>query len=188
MNVCYIWNCWWQAELEHKFHIQAELVLPSTVNRLERNTAVGQSLFDLYPFVIVSTDYIKASRRRDEFVRTCPRLVIVDEAHTCAFAADNRGGRHQRHQLIEDLAADKQRHLILVTATPHSGDEQAFRSLLGLLRPDFLNLPQDLSGREHEKARREVASHLVQRRRADIRSYLAADTTFPQRENRAIRH
>ncbi|MGB3059345.1 MAG: hypothetical protein WBE17_06380 [Anaerolineae bacterium] len=41
--MCYIWNCWWQAELEHKFHIQAELVLPSTVNRLERNTAVGQS-------------------------------------------------------------------------------------------------------------------------------------------------
>ena len=89
-------------------------------------------------------------------------------------------------RLIQVRLVNENDHILLVTATPHSGDEQA--PLLGLLRPDFLNLPQDLSGREHEKARREVASHLVQRRRADIRSYLAADTTFPQRENRAIRH
>lgn len=90
----------WQAEFSSKFHIQAELVLPSTVRRLERSTAVGQSLFDLYPFVIISTEYIKSTRRRDEFVRTCPELVIVDEAHTCAFSAENRGGRHLRHQLL----------------------------------------------------------------------------------------
>ncbi|RIK52137.1 MAG: ATP-dependent helicase, partial [Chloroflexi bacterium] len=74
----------WQDELRDKFHIEAELVLPSTVNRLERNAAANQSLFDLYPHVIVSTEYIKSSRRRDDFVRACPELVIVDEAHTCA--------------------------------------------------------------------------------------------------------
>lgn len=173
----------WQSELADKFHIQAELVLPSTVTRLERGTAVGQSLFDLHPFVIVSTEYIKSPRRRDEFVRTCPELVIVDEAHTCAFSPDNRGGRHLRHQLLQALSADPNRHLILVTATPHSGNEGAFRSLLGLLRSDFLNLPADLSGRENEPRRREVAQHLVQRRRADIRAYMDADTEFPERED-----
>lgn len=173
----------WQSELADKFHIQAELVLPSTVTRLERGTAVGQSLFDLHPFVIVSTEYIKSPRRRDEFVRTCPELVIVDEAHTCAFSPDNRGGRHLRHQLLQALSADPQRHLLLVTATPHSGNEGAFRSLLGLLRPDFLNLPADLSGRENEAKRRDVAQHLVQRRRADVRAYMDADTEFPERED-----
>ena len=70
----------------------------------------------------------KSSRRRDEFVRSCPELVIVDEAHTCAFSPDNRGGRHLRHQLVKTLAGDKNRHLILVTATPHSGKEDAFRT------------------------------------------------------------
>jgi len=171
----------WQEELNEKFNIAAELVLPSTVTRLERHTAAGQSLFDLHPFVIVSTDYIKSSRRRDDFVRSCPEFVIVDEAHTCAFSADQRGGRHLRHQLISALARDPARHLVLVTATPHSGDEGAFRSLLGLLRPEFLDLPEDLTGPQHEKARREVAQHLVQRRRADIRDYLHADTVFPSR-------
>lgn len=173
----------WRGELAEKFHIEAELVLPSTVTRLERGTAVGQSLFDLHPFVIISTEYIKSPRRREEFIRVCPELVIVDEAHTCAFSPDNRGGRHLRHQLLRALAAREDRHLILVTATPHSGDEGAFRSLLGLLRPDFLNLPEDLSGRANETRRRDVAQHLVQRRRGDIRQYLEADTEFPERED-----
>ncbi len=80
----------WQDELATKFNIQAELVLPSTVSRLERNTAAGLSLFDVHPLVVVSTDYIKASRRRDDFVRSCPEFVIVDEAHTCAFSLSQR--------------------------------------------------------------------------------------------------
>ncbi|HXF62084.1 MAG TPA: helicase-related protein [Caldilineaceae bacterium] len=172
----------WQDELRDKFHIEAEVVLPSTVNRLERHTAAGQSLFDLHPFVVVSTDYIKSSRRRDDFVRACPELVIVDEAHTCAYSADHRGGRHLRHQLLRRLSEDPARHLILVTATPHSGDEGAFRSLLGLLRPEFDRLPEDLSGPQQERTRRAVAAHLIQRRRADVRGYLDADTPFPARE------
>ncbi|HOU14098.1 MAG TPA: helicase-related protein [Anaerolineae bacterium] len=172
----------WQSELAEKFHIEAELVLASTAARLERGTAVGQSLFELHPFVIVSTEYIKSTRRREEFVHTCPELVIVDEAHTCAFSAENRGGRHLRHQLLQALAQNPTRHLLLVTATPHSGDEGAFRSLLALLRPEFARLPDDLTGADHEAARREVALHLVQRRRADVRAYMDADTIFPARE------
>ena len=113
--------------------------------------------------MIVSTDFIKSERRRDEFLRTCPELVIVDEAHTCAFAGEGRGGRHQRYQLVSSLAADTSRHLILVTATPHSGNEEAFRSLLTFLEKDFKNLPEELTGKQHEQDRRRLAAHFVQR-------------------------
>jgi superfamily II DNA or RNA helicase len=172
----------WQAELRDKFHIDAEVVLPGTATRLERECRVGQSLFDLHPFVIVSTDFIKSDRRRDEFLRTCPELVIVDEAHTCAYGGEGRGGRHQRHQLMSGLAADPDRHLILVTATPHSGNEAAFRSLLALLKPEFADLPEDLAGSENEHLRRRLAAHFIQRKRGDIRRYLGAETTFPSRD------
>jgi len=174
----------WQGELYKKFHIDSELVLRSTAARLERNCGVGVSLFDLYPHVIVSLDFIKSDRRRNEFVRACPELVIVDEAHTCAFGYEGRGGRHQRHQLITRLAEDPSRHIILVTATPHTGNEQAFRSLLSLLTPDFSNLPDDLTGLENEPHRRRLAKHFVQRRRADIQHFLQADTPFPGRDER----
>ena len=80
------------------------------------------------------------------------------------------------------IAADRDRHLILVTATPHSGNESAFRSLLTLLDPDFTNLPEDLSGPRNESHRRRLAAHFVQRRRGDICHYMQADTPFPERE------
>ena len=77
----------WQNELAEKFHIDAELVLPSTAARLERGLAHDQSIFDIYDHTVVSIDFIKSDRRRDDFIRACPELVIVDEAHACADAA-----------------------------------------------------------------------------------------------------
>jgi SNF2 family DNA or RNA helicase len=174
----------WQSELRDKFHIEAEVVLPSTATRLERDCGRTESLFDRYPFVVVSTDFIKSDRRRDEFRRACPEFVIVDEAHTCAYGWEGRGGRHQRYDLLKAVAANQQRHLMLVTATPHSGNETAFRSLLTLLNPDFAGLPEELMGAANEHHRRRLAAHFVQRKRGDIRRYLDADTPFPEREEK----
>ncbi len=173
----------WQAEMREKFHLEAELVLPGTAARLERGLRLGESLFERHPLTVVSTDYIKSDRRRDEFLRACPELVVVDEAHTCADPAAGRGGRHQRYQLLSGLARDPARHLVLVTATPHSGKEEAFRTLIGFLHPSFAELPDDLSREERAAERRRLARHFVQRRRADIEHYLG-DTRFPARETR----
>lgn len=120
--------------------------------------------------------------RRDDFLRACPELVIVDEAHSCAHGAVGRGGRHQRYELIKGLAGNQERHMIFVTATPHSGKEEAFRSLLTFLNTDFAYLPDNLSGRENEHHRRRLAGHFIQRRRANIRHYMQAETPFPDRE------
>jgi SNF2 family DNA or RNA helicase len=171
----------WQREMQQKFNIEAELVLPSTARRLESVLAANESLFDVYSYVIVSTDYIKSDRRREDFLRACPELVIVDEAHTCAASADGGAARHQRHHLLKGLASKAHRHLILVTATPHSGKQDAFRSLLTLLDPSFASLPDDLGGQTNEQHRRRLAAHLVQRRRGDIDHYLDAATPFPTR-------
>jgi hypothetical protein len=48
---------------------------------------------------------------------------------------------HLRHELLSALAEDKNRHLTLLTATPHSGNVDAFHNLLGLLDPQFAALP-----------------------------------------------
>ncbi len=171
----------WQRELASKFHIEAEVVRPGTVPRLERGLGGHQSLFDAYPFVVVSVDYIKADRRRFDFVRACPEFVIVDEAHTCAAGSSHSGGQHQRHRLVADLAKDPARHLVLTTATPHSGIESAFRSLLELLDPAFAALPEDETLVANDPLRLKLATHFVQRRRGDIRVYVDEQTTFPER-------
>ncbi|SDD51357.1 DEAD/DEAH box helicase [Actinokineospora iranica] len=176
----------WQEELRVKFGIDAELVLASTVSKLERGLDLGQSLFDRHPNVVVSTDFIKSTRHRDDFVRHCPDLVIVDEAHTCVAADDSVSAQNQlRYELLQRIAADAERHLLLVTATPHSGKESAFRALLGLISPDLALVDLD-----SDRGRRMLAAHFVQRKRADVRQFLTAadgvaddslreETTFP---------
>ena len=166
----------WREELRTKFGLEAELVLSSTVTRLSRELIGDESIFQHYPITVVSTDFIKSDRHRYEFLRTCPDLVIVDEAHT-AVATEGPGGRarQQRYELVRELAKNPDRHLLLVTATPHSGKDEAFRNLIGLLdeRLHDINL-------EASAERRRVASYLVQRRRADIRKYLDEETPFPK--------
>ena len=171
----------WHQELAQKFHIDAELVLSSTIQRLERDLPLGVSVFDRHRFTIVSTDFIKSNRRAEDFILKCPEFVIVDEAHGCTLAGGVGRGRQQRYELVRRMAEDPARHLVLVTATPHSGNEDAFRSLLSLLDASFANLPTDLDRAEREGIRRKLAAHLVQRRRADIRHYLETDTAFPTR-------
>ncbi|MFD1832559.1 DEAD/DEAH box helicase [Streptomyces desertarenae] len=166
----------WQGELREKFGIDAELVLASTVSRLERGLELGQSLFDKHPFTIISTDFIKSTRHREDFVRHCPDLVIVDEAHTCVAADDaTQGGASSatnqlRYELLRKVSADADRHLLLLTATPHSGKESAFRNLLGLVRPELATL--DL---ETAAGRAKLAEHFVARKRADVRDYLTRE-------------
>ncbi len=174
----------WQSELTEKFHIDAELVLSSTIQRLERDLPVGVSVFDRHRFTIVSTDFIKSTRRAEDFVLKCPEFVIVDEAHGCTLAGGVGRGRQQRFELVQKIAGDASRHLVLVTATPHSGNEEAFRSLLSLLDREFADLPPDLDQAERAGIRRKLARHLVQRRRADIRHYLETDTAFPERRDK----
>lgn len=173
----------WRAELHSKFGIDARLVLPSTIGRLERETPYGQSVFRPDGTYVVSTDFIKSPRHREDFLRNCPDLVIVDEAHVCVadtgHGAAGRGtsgrGSQQRYALIRTLADDQKRHLLLVTATPHSGKEEPFRRLIGLLDDRLASV-----GLDTDAGRRLLAEFLVQRRRADIREDFEEDgALFP---------
>ncbi len=175
----------WKRELEEKFHIDVELVLPSTVRQLESRNPGMESVFKRNRFVVVSIDFIKSNRRIDDFVHHCPDLVIVDEAHSCSLGAGAGQARHQRNKLVARLAEKADRHLILVTATPHSGKEEAFRSLIGLLDEGFSQDPDQLPEKERNALRRRLAQHLVQRRRGDILEFLG-HTNFPVAEEKEV--
>ena len=171
----------WITELEHRFHIRAAAVTARSARRLERGIPPGESIFSVHPHTVVSLDYVKTRERRDNFLQACPDFVIVDEAHTCASSGQ---GRHQRHELLRGLADSATRHLVLLTATPHSGDDAAFYRLLGLLAPEFERLAE-ASGRERERLRERLANHFVQRRRPDIAEWHEGDI-FPRRETKEL--
>lgn len=153
----------WQSELETRFNLQAVALTSSSAARIECDIPHGVSLFDHYPVVVVSLDYIKSERHREHFLAIAPECVIVDEAHTCASSG---AGKQLRFELLQRLIKDENRHLVMLTATPHSGDEVAFYNLLSLLDPRFSALQNRMSA--GDPLRQELARHFVQRRRKDI--------------------
>jgi superfamily II DNA or RNA helicase len=167
----------WVGELETRFHIRPVAVTAANAKRLENGIPPGESIFTTFPHTVVSLDYIKSESRRHFFLHTCPGFVIVDEAHTCAATGQ---GRHQRYELLKGLAESATRHLVLLTATPHSGDEQAFYRLLGLLDPAFEGIAV-ATGDERARLRERLSQHFVQRRRPDIAEWKEGEL-FPRRE------
>ena len=172
----------WHGELAAKFGIQTEVVRTGTAGRLERGLPQGQSIFDVYPFTVVSLDYIKSDRRRDEFLRACPEFVIIEEAH--ASVGTGADTKNQRLTLLRGLAQRPDRHMVFLTATPHSGDESAFHNLLALLHADFRALQGLPDGPIRQKLRERLALQFVQRRRADIAEWRDAGSVFPDRETK----
>ena len=154
----------WTNELENKFAIPATPVTASEAARLERSLPNTVSIFEAYPFTVVSMDFIKSERRFFDFKRACPNMVVVDEAHSAVSAGR---GRQRRYELVRSLADDPDKNILLLTATPHSGDEVAFHNLLGLLDTDFASL-MDTGGERQRQLREKLAGHFIQRRRRDI--------------------
>jgi superfamily II DNA or RNA helicase len=167
----------WTGELKQKFDIDAVAVTATTAARLERGLPAAQTLFDAHPYTVVSLDYIKADKRRDSFARACPSMVIVDEAHSCV---GTHQSKQQRFELLRTIASDATRHLVLLTATPHSGDEKAFERLLSLLDPSFA-----VASLDDEGFRTKLARHFVQRRRIDIVGKdWSEERAFPKHETK----
>ena len=173
----------WQKELADKLDIDAVIIRSSTVAGLERKIVGDDTLnvFNYYPYQVVSIDYVKnGSAKMPAFLKDVPDLVIVDEAHTCTKNLDFKkaGQSQQRYELLEKIAKNQHQHLLLLTATPHSGKDGEFKSLLGLVNSefetyDFVNLVTS--------EKRKVAAHFIQRKRINIEKWLDEETPFPKR-------
>jgi superfamily II DNA or RNA helicase len=173
----------WQKELSDKLDIEAVIIRSSTVAGLERKIVGDDTLnvFNYYPYQVVSIDYVKnGSAKMPAFLKDVPDLVIVDEAHTCTKNLDIKKSSQsqQRYELLEKVAKNEHQNLLLLTATPHSGKDGEFKSLLGLIKSDFetydfLNLDPS--------EKRKVATHFIQRKRKNIEKWLNEETPFPKK-------
>ncbi|MBF0651508.1 DEAD/DEAH box helicase [Dysgonomonas sp. GY75] len=174
----------WQQELKDKLDIDAEIIRSSTASRLDRMVPDDRSVFYHIPYQVISVDYIKTDKRRGIFLNDCPELVIVDEVHTCTLPKGaSSKNQQQRYNLIHDVAVDKTRHVILLTATPHSGKDEEFLSLLGLLDTKFQQLNFE---KLDQSDRKQLAKYFIQRKRENIRRWLNEDTLFPTRDSKEV--
>jgi len=168
----------WQEELIDKFGIDAVIVRSSTAASLDRQIRGDQSIFKYFPYQVISIDYIKSEQRRQVFLSECPDLVVLDEVHSCARPQGAKTAQQQRYHLVHDIAAKNKQHLVMLTATPHSGKQDEFQSLLGFLNPKFESLDLTVANEDHKKA---VAKQFIQRKRDDVVRWMGEETVFPER-------
>ena len=82
-------------------------------------------------------------------------LVIIDEAHKCSAYTKRSATRGdeaektKRYQLAEKLTAQAD-HVILLTATPHHGDDDRFAHFVRLLDPDLFPEPHRMADKAGE--------------------------------------
>jgi superfamily II DNA or RNA helicase len=110
----------WAAELEGRFHLDVARLDSAALARAARWSAGGNP-WSACPLAIASIDYVK----RPEVMRALEGLVwdlvVFDEAHGLS-------GRSDRRAAASAIAA-RARAVVLLTATPHSGDEASFARL-----------------------------------------------------------
>jgi superfamily II DNA or RNA helicase len=110
----------WQAELSDRFLIHATVVDSPLLRRRASSLPAGTNPW-IDDVAIASIDLIKRPDVMRELQTTSWDLVLVDEAHLAAQAA----GRHTAAEVL----AGRARHVVLITATPHSGNPAAFEAL-----------------------------------------------------------
>lgn len=172
----------WVAELDRHFNLKAEALTAGSAGRLDKLVPHGKRLSDIFPYLVVSLDYIKGASHRDYFLTMNFDMIVVDEAHTCTLLGSGTQ-RQLRFELLRKLAEDPNRHMLFLTATPHSGNEDGFFNLLSLLKKEFGGFRK--AGADTPAMRRELAKHFVQRRRQDIAEWRVSENDrvagFPKR-------
>jgi superfamily II DNA or RNA helicase len=114
----------WTTELAERFAIDAANVDAPTLRRLATTLPVGVNPWSTLAVAIASVDYVKRAEVVPAVAACTWDLVIVDEAHGVA-------GDSDRQAAVQALAS-RAAYVLLLTATPHSGDRRSFAALCGL--------------------------------------------------------
>ncbi|MDW8245740.1 MAG: helicase-related protein [Sandaracinaceae bacterium] len=133
----------WKRELEERFQEDFKIV-----DRQALNAFSALQIWKENNQVIVSIDFAKQESIMPTLSGVNWDLVIVDEAHKmAAYRHGSKTEKTNRYRLGELLAQNTE-HLLLLTATPHRGDQENFKMLLRLIEPGLFDeeasaLPQD---------------------------------------------
>jgi superfamily II DNA or RNA helicase len=173
----------WRGALEYFFHLDAKIVSSRHRRALERNLPAGANPWEFYRYFVTSLDYAKTPAIRNQLLEQEWDIVLVDEGHLIAKPHQASADQHvdmERWRLGEALA-EKARHLLLLTATPHNGYTDSFASLLSMLGVGAT------SGPRHEpRIHRGVAeNHVCQRRRKDVEEWFERSgkkSPFPRKD------
>ena len=114
----------WRSELGQRFAIECMRADRRELEARSADGAFGANPWQRAGVWLVSTDFLKQAHVLDMLPRDAWDLVVIDEAHGVC-------GDSDRYRACHDVAR-RSRRVLLLTATPHSGDAARFARLAGL--------------------------------------------------------
>lgn len=173
----------WHQQMRDLFYLDFEIISSDTRKKLERSIPPGADPWSYFDRLIVSIDYAKADHVRQDVLKREWDIVVVDEAHNAARPHSDTGRRSdmERWEFVRRLA-DRAKHLLLLTATPHNGYTDSFCSLLEMLS-EYLVIDSDSNVRPNKER---GMLHVCQRTRDNIQDWFKEQGKrypFPQRES-----
>jgi len=122
----------WQDELFLKFGLRFDLLTNQLID-----SQVNLNVFETNPLLIARMDQLSRNEQlQAQLKETEWDLIVVDEAHR--MGAHFFGGKLEKTKRFQlgELLGEITRHLLLMTATPHSGKQEDFQLFLTLLDRD----------------------------------------------------
>lgn len=124
----------WQEELSQKFDLAFEIFYRNMVE-----DALDNNPFQQHPFLIIRMDQVSRNEELQEMLQDVNwDVVVVDEAHRMSARYSTWKGeitetkRFQLGRLLSETA----HNFLLMTATPHAGQEEDFQLFMSLLDRD----------------------------------------------------
>lgn len=161
----------WARELLVRFGLRPTILADAPALRARRrDMELGGNPFDSVALCLTSLDFAKQEPILAELERSAWDLAIIDEAHHCV---GNGAPDTLRRRLAEVLAV-RSEGLLLLTATPHDGNDAHFASLMGLLDPGLVDGDGRLLGQAYRR-------HVVRRLKAHVRDPITGRPLFRER-------
>lgn len=114
----------WAGELAVRFGLQAVVADAVGMRQLARTLPLDVNAWTTTPVAIASIDYVKRPEVLPAVASCRWDILAIDEAHAAV-------GDSERHEAVRQLAA-RASHVLLLTATPHGGDDHAYEALCGV--------------------------------------------------------
>lgn len=118
----------WAGELKARFEVQASIVTAPWLAQSARELPTDVSPWALPGTYICSFEFLRQPEVLRPVEDTGWDLLVVDEAHAATIGSARRSAVH--------AVALRSRRIVLLTATPHAGDDDQFRSLCNIGRSD----------------------------------------------------
>jgi ERCC4-related helicase len=165
----------WRSEMRDRFGLKLRVLDRRALDETRRQTELGANPFDHVSLGLASVDFLKQERVLAELERTSYDIVIVDESHHCVDLGNASLRDDSQRRRLAEVLAGRCDALLLLTATPHDGNDRSFASLCELLDPSLVDARGEVRGDRYQR-------NVVRRLKRHILDPKTGKSIFPDRQ------